>query len=84
MGTGTAPKPPSPTLGTPWDGGCQLLLPPCLALFPLGRVPTRPIFMGAPSLPGGLLIPPETGQGLLTELPHPLNKQAWAPQLLPD
>lgn len=64
-------------------GACSPL-PSCPALFPLGCVPTRPIFMWAPSLPGGLLIPPETGQGLLTELPYPLNKQAWAPQLPPD
>lgn len=68
---------PSPQ-GLPGTAGAHSLPPPRLALFPQGCVPTRPIFVWAPSLPGGLLIPPKRARGLLTELPYPLNKQAQA------
>jgi len=68
----------------PWDGGFLLPTASPAGFVSTGHVPTRPIFMWAPSLPGGLLIPPGTGGGLLTELPYPLNKQARASQLPPD
>lgn len=65
MGTGTVPSPHPLPRGCLVMVGCLLPAASCPPLFPQGCVPTRPIFMWAPSLPGGLLIPTETGRGIV-------------------
>lgn len=77
-GQGRSPRPHLLPYGCLGTAGACFPLPPQPALFPRGCVPTRPIFMWAPCLPGGLLIPPKRAGELLTELPYPLNKQARA------
>lgn len=84
MGTGTVPTPLSPTLGMPRDGGCLLPAASLSGFVPTGLCSHPPHIHVGPFPPRGAANPPEMGQGLLTELPYPLSKQAWAPQLPPD
>lgn len=83
-GQGRSPSPRPPPWGRLGTADACSPLPPRPALFPRGRVPTRPIFMWAPSLPGGLLIPPKTGQGIVDRAAISLEQASPGPQLPPD
>lgn len=78
-GQGRSPIPCPPPQGHPGMAGARSPPPPRPALFLQGHVPTRPIFMWAPSLPGGLLIPPETGRGIVDRAAISLEQASLGP-----
>lgn len=78
-GQGWSPSLHPPPRGRPRTMGACSSPPPHPALFLQGRVPTRPIFMWAPSLPGGLLIPPETRRGIVDQAAISLEQASLGP-----
>lgn len=79
MGTGIVPKPLSPTLGMPWDGGC--LLP---AAFLSGFVSTGlcshpPNIHVGPFPPRGAANPPRNGPGIVDRAAISLEQASLGP-----
>lgn len=65
MGTGTVPKPLSPTLGTPRDGGCLLPAASLSGFVPTGLCSHPPNIHVGPFPPRGAANPPRNGPGIV-------------------